>query len=179
MNVMSIDPSLNSTGITIRIDNDIYITKSIIVNKNMNRYEKLKFIYVNILHIVEKFNVKIAIIEDYAHGIFSASLQALSEARGVMYLALFEKCVDVIYINNMTWKSVIKFNPSKSAKKTTKKGQNEYINYAKNFTNMFFKNSDEVDSFMMLKACEYICNFQKYQEKYPEIFEKLKGVLSG
>ena len=102
MNIISIDPSLYSTGIYLKTNNK---EKSLTIkNKKSTHFNnKLKNIYEQILNILKEFNIDFGVFEGYA---FSQNkLSQIAEVKGVIRLAFSQVKKRVIEMPINTWKS--------------------------------------------------------------------------
>lgn len=150
MNIISIDPSLSSTGVYIKLDKE-GISRSIVTTKLKTESEKYNYIYDELKKLILEYDIKVCFIEDYAFNYKnSRSITRLAEVKGIITFLMYRYNIDVLKVPIMTWKSLAHFIPAdnKASKGYTKK-INKY--YKKEF-----QTSDECDAYLILVAMYYI-----------------------
>lgn len=170
--VMSVDPSLRSTGVYIQ--GKLYTIET--KQKHPAEVAK-KNIYNHMLSLISgaKFQIKICLIEDYSYGKAGGtkSLTALAEVRGLIQAVCFENNCRVVPVNIGMWKSVMHF---KHAKKTAE-DKRDYIRTADDLWQQGFSSPDEVDAYMIYKAVEKLVVFGGRTEAQKKLIEEVRRGL--
>lgn len=153
-NTISIDPSLRSTGIFIKTDKE---ERLFTIDNNL-KSEQDCFCNIDayIRAIIEKYQIELVLIEDYAYGYKnSTSITPLAEVKGIIKLIAYDLNIDIILIPIQCWKA---FSKITEKRKDTKKAQLNYISQAKQFYGRDFKSTDEVDAFLIYFSVRQILN---------------------
>lgn len=149
MNVITIDPGKYSIGYCIRTKKDLIID-SIGFKKSLSTEKIMLQLHDAILKLCAEFDLDKAFIEDYAFGTGNRKgLFGNAEIKGVIKHALYKSCCNVVMMPIFFWKSYTPM-PAK-----TIKGKNNHVNYieqAETKTGKKFKNIDEVDAYLMMRA---------------------------
>lgn len=152
MRIVSIDPSLHSTGI-FWID-DIEIGDGhtcVILNGSGDRIQSIYRIWEKVWELCEEHGpFDIGIVEGYAFNVKgSQSLTVMAEVGAAVRLALTAHGVRIVEVAPASWKS--KSIGFKLKKKTVEQ-RNLYLAAARAICGRTFKTTDEADAMMMYRA---------------------------
>jgi len=167
--IISIDPSLKSTGIYIKSGNASF---SMAIKGNKHKRDSVLNIRTWIRKYINDFPITTAIVEDYAYAIQnSRSITTLAEVKGVILSELYARNINIIIMPIQTWKTVMGVP---SMKKNA-----DYVKYFKKIyalNDKYFKTADEIDAYLM-----YLCTIKLEKwavtETQIKIQEKIKKAL--
>ncbi len=147
MNVISIDQSKTSTGVYCRVfkKNFFYRVRT---KHGISTGEALDSIFIQLSTILEINSFDFAIMEGYAYG--SPTVTKSAEVGGVIKLALARyKIHDILTIAPKSWKKHTIGSISKSP-------ITPYLQAVFDKYDLYFKNTDEADAFLMFQALKHI-----------------------
>lgn len=170
--VISIDPSLRSTG--VYAGGKLY-TLNNKTNKEVSAIEALKNIYEWFIYFGTKYNPKIALVEDYSYSRSeSSSMTDIAEIRGILHVVSFECGFVVIPVNITLWKSIVRFSMQKGTKP---KNDNYIVAARQRYPGFDFKSTDEVDAFMIYQAVATIYQYGPNTEAQTRLINEVKKWL--
>lgn len=146
LKVISIDPSLRSTG--------VYYSKQDITATLKGRGERFDILKEHLDTWLTTFccECDLVLVEDYAFSRSSRSVTTLGEVGGIIRACATLHNVPVVEIPNTFWKFHSGFG--KSRKKLTNPEKESYIEYGKTIVNMVYTTTDEVDARLIYAGVE-------------------------
>lgn len=146
LNIVSIDPSLRSTG--------IYYSKYGKTDTLVGVGERYEVLANQMQTWLATFctDVDLVLVEDYAFSRNSRSVTALAEVGGIIRATATFHRVPVIEVPSSFWKKRSGFGESR--KKNTKAEKQSYVEYGKSIYNLPYLNPDEVDATMIYLGCK-------------------------
>jgi len=169
--IMSVDPSLRSTGVYIH--GDLYTIET---RSKLPAEAAKENIYRTLSDLIRYRRPKICLIEDYSYQKAggTASLTSLAEVRGIIQAICFEWDCRIVPVNIQMWKNIMSFKFAKQ-KKADKQ---IYIATAETrFPGHGFDSTDEVDAFMIYKAVEKLLHFGGNTESQKKLVNQVREIL--
>lgn len=146
LKVISIDPSLRSTG--------VYYSKQDITATFRGNGERFDVLAEHLDTWLTTFccECDLILVEDYAFSRTSRSVTTLAEVGGIIRACASLHRVPVVEIPSTFWKYYSGFG--KSRKKSTNSEKDSYIEYGKTIVNMVYTTPDEVDARLIYAGVE-------------------------
>jgi len=171
--IISIDPSLRSTG--VYCVGKLYTIATPAEKGINNTNEALENILFDIRSFVIGHKPDLCLIEDYAHGARGNAVTTIAEVKGIIKSVMFDSGIPVIVVNISVWKDVMAFN-------MPKKGKGWRRNYLKRGTNkaggaLEFSSPDEVDAFLIYRAVMAIVNVGPRTDGQRNLLQEVKKWL--
>jgi hypothetical protein len=144
MNIISIDPSLTSTGIFINKGR-----KNLTISTAKLKSEKEKYNYIRECFevIIDENKIGLCLMEDYGYSTQRMKTQA--EVKGIILSIMYKNDIPVMKIPINTWKSLIDYLPDEKDKKKKK----PYMQKINEHYKKEFKSTDECDAYLIMRAC--------------------------
>jgi hypothetical protein len=141
INIISIDPSLRSTGVfTCRSGK----CESYSIQRKTDRMQTLGY-YIRRMNEIAKEGWDLLIIEGYSMGSRSSSVTVAAEVGGVIRACFAARSIPIIEIPPMTWKAITGIK----LKKGSATEKREYLNACIEKFSFTFDTTDECDAFYM------------------------------
>lgn len=165
MKILFVDPSLRSTGIFARSEDnhasDTFTTKA-------DHLEALGDIWIWANSLAE--NMDALVIEDYAFSRASQSVSKNGEVGGIIRGAFSSRGKPVVEVGISTWKSIVGIR----LKKTTANEKARYIETVADKYGLKLRSTDACDAYLLYVACKAILD---KTTKETESIERLRGRL--
>ena len=146
LSILSIDPSLRSTGVYYANGADRKVW--LIQTKKLDRVAALSKLKDACTSIAREYPADIGIVEGYAYGAHSSSMTTMGESGGIVRVILYEHTKCLLEIAPVAWKGIA---IGKGHKKTTKIQKVEYLRLVEEKYHVTFSSTDIADASMMAR----------------------------
>lgn len=171
IDVISVDPSLRSTGVYIAGKDQSFTIKT---NPDEDRVQTLS-------KLMRKWNEifngggQLLLIEDYAFSRNSQSVTKLAEVGGIIRAAAGEFNMQILEIPSTFWK-----HWTNQSEAPDKKKEKDYCEYFSKKYSRSFATTDEVDAFLIYQSCLNVLsasNAYAGAKTTPKCFLKLQKMM--
>jgi len=168
--IISIDPSLRSTG--VYLDNILY---TIATKQKRPAAEARKNLYTQLRGLIRDNRPTLCLVEDYSYGNkMSTSMTSIAEIRGIIYAICLEYHCSVVPVGIPIWKNIMHYKHPKAPAAAKR----AYVQIAEDKWELGFATTDEVDAFMIYTTVERLLKTGPRTDSQKRLIIRVKECLN-